>query len=492
MEGHRGRFILLAGIALGVSWYGIGRYLPSRLDIALSAGLLLLVLVALEQRGVLRMASPDRLFLGVPGALLVVAILWRDSETLFAVNTLALAGLVVLATQASARVPVLQAQLLDLFERGCVLAVGCLGGAIPVATASVSGNRMPARGPLGFGVGVVAVSPLLVIFAILLGSADTALENLLTGLVNVDLAPILEHAVPILLLSWLALGVLWALCRTPRALPRFLPSGGLVDANIAVGALSALALLFTTFLVLQSRYLFGGRAIVLDDGLTFAEYARKGFFELVAVCACMLPVLLAADWIARRPDEASTRKLARVMRFMLFLLAGLSASALLRMLVYTAELGLTELRLYTTVFMLWLGFVLLWFGRTVVRGRRYRFTGGALGSALLVLLGLNLLNPVSLVVGYNIDRATRGHELDVMHVVELGGAAVPVVLARLHELPISTRCPLVRELATRWETGEDGLKRWTIEGERAKRLQGQLMSESIECSNWGVRADRRT
>ncbi len=492
MEGHRARFILLAGVALGVAWYGIGKYIPSRLDIALSAAMLLLVLVALERRGIFRLPAPDRAFLGVPAALLAVSILWHDSEALFAVNTIALAGLLVLATRGSSRVPVLQAQLLDLFEQGAVLVAGCAGGAIPVATASMSGSRMPGRTQFGFGVGVVAVSPLLVIFALLLGNADKALLRLLEGIVDINLEPVLEHAIPIVLLSWLALGVLWALCRSPRPLPRPLSTGGFVAPSIVVGGLSALALLFSTFLVLQSRYLFGGRAVVLAGDLSFSAYARQGFFELVTVCTCMLPVLLVADWVARRVDEASTRRLARTMRFMLFLLAGLSASALMRMLVYTAEMGLTELRLYTTAFMMWLGFVLLWFGRTVVRGRRHLFTGGALGSAMLVLLALNLLNPVSLIAGYNLDRAAKGHELDVNHIVDLGGAAVPVVLDRLGELPVATRCPLVRELAVRWVTGEDGLKRWTIEGERAMRLQARLRAESNQCSNWGVSENRRT
>lgn len=492
MEGHRGRFILLAGLALGVSWYGIGRYLPSRLDIALAAGLLLLVLVALERRGILRMPAPDRVLLGVPAASLVIAILWRDSATLFAVNTMALAGLLVLAARAGSRTPVLQAQLLDLFERGCVLGVGCAGGAIPVATSSLSGSRMPGRAPLGFGVGVVAVSPLLVLFALLLGSADSALLRLLEGIVDINLEPVLEHLVPILALSWLALGILWALCRTPTPLPRPLPASGFVAPSIVTGGLSALSMLFATFLLLQSRYLFGGRSVVLQGDLSFSAYARNGFFELVTVCACMLPVLLLADWAASRSDPVSSRRLARVMRLVLFLLAGLSASALMRMLVYTGEMGLTELRLYTTVFMLWLGFVLAWFGRTVLRGRRFLFTGGALGSALLVLLGLNLLNPVAIIAGYNMDRAIRGHGLDVRHIVELGGAAVPVVAGRLQELPISTRCPLAREMAAHWDAGEGGLKRWTIEGERAMRYQARLDHEAAQCANWGVREDRRT
>ena len=64
---------------------------------------------------------------------------------------------------------------------------------------------------------------------------------------------------------------------------------------------------------------------------------------------------------------------------LLVLLAGLLGSALLRMSIYTSEYGLTEERLFATVFMGWLAFVFASFGATVLRRRRERFTASALG-----------------------------------------------------------------------------------------------------------------
>ena len=128
------------------------------------------------------------------------------------------------------------------------------------------------------------------------------------------------------------------------------------------GALAPIAILFLAFLVVQSRYLFGGRAVVRGTAdLSFAEYARHGFFELVTISAMMLPILLFADWVASQHTEADRRRFRRLALSLLVLLAGLLGSALLRMSIYTSEYGLTEHRLFTTVFMGWLAFVFAWF-----------------------------------------------------------------------------------------------------------------------------------
>ena len=44
---------------------------------------------------------------------------------------------------------------------------------------------------------------------------------------------------------------------------------------------------------------------------TYAEYARRGFFELVAVAALVLPLLLCAHWLVRR-TVATPAHLSRI------------------------------------------------------------------------------------------------------------------------------------------------------------------------------------
>src|SRR5205823_3431807 len=69
-----------------------------------------------------------------------------------------------------------------------------------------------------------------------------------------------------------------------------LVSIGRIELVVVLGALDAL---FLAFVLVQFRYFFGGANLVETSAtLTYSEYARRGFFELVYVAALVLPTLL--------------------------------------------------------------------------------------------------------------------------------------------------------------------------------------------------------
>ena len=254
------------------------------------------------------------------------------------------------------------------------------------------------------------------------------------------------------------------------------PAGGRVGSPFILGALAPIAILFLAFLLVQSRYLFGGRAVVLGTAdLSFSEYARRGFFELVAVSAAMLPILLVADWAADQRSREDQRRFRFLARILLVLLTGLLGSALLRMMIYTGEYGLTEQRLFTTVFMAWLAFVFAWFAASVLRSRRDRFSAGALGGALAALLLLNVAGPEQVIVRINAWRAEQGRPFDARYLASLGAGAVPAALDVLDGLPAGARCDAAQRLDERWSGSATRVQQtWTIERWRAT---GPLLEE---------------
>ena len=164
-------------------------------------------------------------------------------------------------------------------------------------------------------------------------------------------------------------------------------------------ALDAMVLLFVT---VQVGALFGGHDHVLEtEGLTYAEYAREGFAQLVVVTALTLVVVAVAA--RRAPRETATdRLLSRLALGALCLgTLGVVASALRRMDLYVEAFGLTRLRVFVTVTEIALAaiFVLL-----LVAGIRWR--GGWLPRAALqvvgvAMLGLALVNPDAQIVRHN-------------------------------------------------------------------------------------------
>ncbi|MFZ5815283.1 MAG: DUF4153 domain-containing protein [Bacillota bacterium] len=304
--------------------------------------------------------------------------------------------------------------------------------------------------------GLLIAVPLLLLFGLLFMAADAVFARLVTNLFHLDLPGLVEDLFGALFFAFLAAGFLrTALLRKPEPLPE-LPDGALRIGPIETGViLGLLNLLFGAFVLVQVRYLFGGAELVLATvDLTYAEYARRGFFELVQVAALVLPVLLGLHWLL--PAQGVEQRLFRWLGGSLVgLLFVIMASALQRMFLYQQEYGLTELRLYTTAFMGWMALLFLWFLATVLRGRRERFAPGALVSGLLVLASLHLLNPDGLIIRTNLALHERTGRFDAAYAASLGPDALPALLEALPRLDPASQEEVKRHLAERLDRLSD-------------------------------------
>ena len=126
-------------------------------------------------------------------------------------------------------------------------------------------------------------------------------------------------------------------------------------------ALGLVDLLFLAFVIVQFRYLFGGAELVeVTPGLTYAAYAREGFFQLVVATALGLPWLLVSDSLLGEGKGSARWSFRALAGAQLVLLVAIVASALQRMRVYLDAYGLTEDRFVATAVLLWLA--LWWSG----------------------------------------------------------------------------------------------------------------------------------
>lgn len=197
--------------------------------------------------------------------------------------------------------------------------------------------------------------------------------------------------------------------------------------------LALLNVLFVGFVAVQVRVLFGGDRHVRDTvGLTYANYARQGFWQLAAVTVLTLIVVAVA---VRKVDRRSAkdRMLARVL---IGLLCGLSlvivASAVHRMSLYENEFGFTRLRLGVMATELWLGVVFVLLLVAGVRMSARWLPRAVLASAAIGLLGFAALNPDGYIAERNVQRHADTGKLDVEYLRGLSVDAVPA-LDRLPE-----------------------------------------------------------
>jgi hypothetical protein len=237
-------------------------------------------------------------------------------------------------------------------------------------------------------------------------------------------------------------------------------------------ALAAIDLLFLVFVIVQFRYLFGADTLVqITPDLTYAEYARRGFFELVFAVVLVVPVLLAADWLLDRRirrDALVFRGLAGVQ---IGLVLAITASALQRLRLYHASYGLTESRFYAMVLLIWIGAMLFWLAATVLRGRRDSFAFGTLASGLATVALLFVINPDAVIARANVARMASADapvRFDVAYATSLSADAVPVLIDALPALPRDVQCPLARHMLRRWPPDRDrSIRSWNWSAARA-------------------------
>ncbi|MBA3769434.1 MAG: DUF4173 domain-containing protein [Blastocatellia bacterium] len=222
---------------------------------------------------------------------------------------------------------------------------------------------------------------------------------------------------------------------------------GRVEVGVILGLVNAV---FLSFVVFQVQYLFGGMDVVQSTpDFKLAEYARRGFGELVAVSAIVLPMLLAGHWLLKKEDRFAGTLFTVLAGVQIALLFVVMASAVQRLVLLTGNLGygLTTVRLYPMIFMSWLAIVFILFAVTVLRGARQHFAWAALWSAFLVLGATHVLNPDAFIVKTNITLMQQGREFDGYYGSQLSDDAVPVLLEALPTLPQEDVCAVAKTLS---------------------------------------------
>jgi hypothetical protein len=313
--------------------------------------------------------------------------------------------------------------------------------------------------------------PVVAILALLLASADAVFASLLDLDVSVWAIP--THLVVVALGMWVAAGFLVHASRhrtVPATGPPF--TLGTVEGVVLLGGLIVVYALFAAAQLLVA--LQGDDYVVETTGLTYAEYARSGFFQLLWAAGLTLVVLLGLRATVVAPSPKGRRLVGALSLVAVLLTIVVVHTAIVRLGLYEDAFGLTMLRLYSGIFAWWVGGVLLMAGLAITglgNGRGW-LPGAVLCSALVVLLLVNVMDPEEVVVSRNAQHAADGAAFDLGYALTLSDDAVPALVASLPELdPFVSRAAL-RELCDR-ETGAEPVS-WN----RSSRAAAETLAEA--------------
>ncbi len=500
---------LVIGTATDILFQG---YAPG-INVVLDIGLLLAAGVVAAGPGRLRRVDLADLWLAPTALVLAAGVAVRTDPLLTAADmacSAALAG-AALATFGGFRIT--RATIGGVASALSTVAGAAGLGAVPVLEAARPGpnllRRLRRNGTRSASVvrGLLLVVPLLVVFAALFAAADAvfadAARRLLTVPFDLPVVDLAARGAAVLVVGWIVAGLL-LVAAAARTLPtpgaassdgsaghRSLGAAAAKPAHLgfevgpveAVVVLVCLDILFLAFVALQLTYLFGGRDTLAASGLTYSEYARRGFFELLAAGGLAALVVAALDASIRRRGA-----LYVVAAVTLLALTGVVlASSFLRLRLYQDAYGWTELRFWVLLAIGWLGAVLVVMAALLLAGRSDRLlhAGGILG--LTFVLAANVIGPQGFVTDQNLARAldpsrvpTGGQVgLDEGYLSTLGDDAIPAIVVALPRLPAEDRAAMrvlldERRAALTLDPSLTGWPAWSLARERAREALATL------------------
>ena len=298
------------------------------------------------------------------------------------------------------------------------------GTGAEVSESKAKGNRFIKRAA-PYLRGILLAFPILAILTVLLASADPVFNNRIQNLFSwFEIESLGEYAFRFfysLIFAYLILSAYYfSIVESKKWLEKKQEERqpgsilGSIEANIVLGGIN---LLFLLFVILQFTYLFGGQKNITVEGFTYAEYARRGFSELLAVALISLVVFYILSMITKRDSKAKQWSFSGLGLFLVGLVAIILMSAFTRLTLYEAAYGFTRLRTLTHVFMIWTGLLLAGVAILDLIKKVDRMP-----TLLIIMifgfgLSINLLNMDRFIVEQNVTRSMPSSEQD--HAPEL-------------------------------------------------------------------------
>ncbi len=264
---------------------------------------------------------------------------------------------------------------------------------------------------------------------------------------------------------------------TADSAKRFCDAMRFLPAETAVGIAFPILLLYVLFFLSQLSYFTSAFSWILPEQVTtYAEYARRGFFELCAISAINL-VALVSLYAFTKADTKGKRTALKICHvlFAVFTL-GFIAIALSKMGMYIGQYGLTRLRVYTSLFMIFLGILFLLVLLKAVLPR-LRVVLLSVLTAFVLISGTAFADADRIIADHNVDLYVNGvtKTVDVHLFYDLSESALPAVLPLLDDEDAIIR----REAQTYVTNLYNKMERMTLREETLASLRARKLLEEL-------------
>lgn len=306
--------------------------------------------------------------------------------------------------------------------------------------------------------GILIALPVLFLFVLLFSSADLVFREYVDGLFSFNISEELFGQTVLFLLVTITFAGVFGLLgkreqtgiaeQTTQKPRKF----GSIEMSILFGSLNALFLLF---ILIQVTYLFGGVNNVIGGDFTYAEYARKGFFELIAVAGLTLLLIFTAERLLLRDRQMHEFRFKLLSGMLIAQVLIIMVSAFKRLRLYESAYGFTSARMLSYIFLAWLAvvFVILLY-KIFADRREHFFAFSVFVSVMAFLVFINCFNVDAVVARKNIARYQAIGKVDLAYLGNLSPDATTEVVKLLDAKNVKVRYILAASLYQRQQSLE--------------------------------------
>lgn len=279
--------------------------------------------------------------------------------------------------------------------------------------------------------GLLIAIPLTVVVFVLLVLSDGVFEgimdNFFASLANISFSLFWQilFAIPV---GMYLFGSMFSAAKPAWSYSDEAPVYRFLPPPIAYTAVTPICVFYLIYIITQLGYFtaaFGGG---LPDGYNYSEFARRGFFELCVIAVINLCVITLMQALVKRHEGDRRPKALRVYTVIISVFTLLLiTSALSKMILYINELGMTQLRVYTSWFMILLAIIFVMI--IVLQIKEFAFWK-VLFAAFTVMMGVLCFGNVDgAIARYNVSAYQSGalDDIDFQALYPLGAAAVKPV-----------------------------------------------------------------
>jgi hypothetical protein len=327
--------------------------------------------------------------------------------------------------------------------------------------------------------GLAITLPVLVGFALLLAGADPVFAAWRDLVARWEFVPRLVFFMALLVVVLGAYGYASIESGSSPAMEGKAPDRWLGSTERFM-LLAGVAALFWLFLAVQLGYLFGNLPRIPASGMTFAEYARRGFGELSIVASASALLIVVSERYGN--DDGRERTLRLLTFAVIAAVLLLLGSAFRRVWLYEAAYGFTTARLYAQVYMCAVAVGLVMLSLEVAgdfdAGRLFRRAAAA---ATILFIALIYWNHEAWIASRNLDRFASTGKLDVAYLTRgLSPDAIPAIAERLPSIPEPMRSDIRRAVRERYAARSEGRQRTWFEWNLADSRARQALNASFD------------